>query len=363
MTSTKLSADVNQFPSITWHHLHINHGHFEGKVEAEIEPSVSSVPDGIRFERKNLSEAFGNEKHVQTQLGKAFDADIDEMENSLGIKVNEYTVEAGKKLNDLVKISYKTFGGKFQASDTVIAAGEGSFSTFIFEYESEGEGEGVFGHRVRIHCAKNAVVRLVTVNLLGSSIVHYNGIGTDVDDGGRVELIQIELGGKESFSGSYHNLFGYKASCFVQGGYIAGGKSSLDINYVAHQEGCGSDSYSNFNGVLMDDAKKTWRGSIDFERGAKEAKGDEQENVLLLSPDVVNKSMPVILCDEEDVEGRHGGTVGKISEDELLYLETRGINEATARSMMIKSRINSIVRYIPDASIVEKIQSFLEENL
>ncbi|MBR6295951.1 MAG: SufD family Fe-S cluster assembly protein [Treponema sp.] len=363
MANTTLSADVNHFPSITWHHLHINHGHFEGTVDSGAEAKISSLPNCIVLQKKRLSEVYGNDLHVETQLGKKFDSDIDGMMESNAIPVNEFTVEANKKCLLPVKISYIPENGTFTAADTVIVAESGSESTFIFEYTSANDAGGVFGNRIRVHCAENAVVHIVTVNILGKGIVHYNGIGSMVSDSGRVDLIQIELGGKETFSGSYHNLYGYKSSCNVQGGYAVQGDSQLDINYVAHQSGRESDSFSFFNGVLMDNAKKAWRGSIDFERDAKDAKGDEQENVLLLSPKVVNKSMPVILCDEEDVEGRHGGTIGRLGEDELLYLETRGIDEMTARSMMIKSKINAVARFIPDEEVVKKVQDYLEENL
>ena len=223
--------------------------------------------------------------------------------------------------------------------------------------------KGVFGNRIRVYCAENASVTLVTVNLLGTNLVHFNGIGSSLKDSAHLDLVQIELGGKETYSGSYNNLLGYKASCSVQGGYVCDGDKVLDINYVSNQSGSQTESFSKFNGVLLDNAKKTWRGTIDFKRGAKEAKGDEQENVLLLSPDVVNKSMPVILCDEENVEGRHGGSIGKLSEEELLYLETRGIDERTAKIMMIKSRINSIARFIPDADVLDNIHAYLEEHL
>ena len=363
MASTKLSADVNHFPSITWHHLHINHGHFEGSVDSGIEAKISSLPEAIVLQKKKLSDVYGNSLHVETQLGRAFDSEIDSMIENQSLSVNEFTVKAGSAVSAPVKISYTPRNGTFTAADTVIVAESGSESTFIFDYTSEKNAEGVFGNRIRVHCAENAVVRIVTVNILGGGIVHYNGIGSMVADGGRVDLVQIELGGKETFSGSYHNLYGYKASCNVQGGYAVQGDGLLDINYVAHQSGRESDSYSLFNGVLLDNAKKSWRGSIDFEHDAKGAKGDEQENVLLLSPSVVNKSMPVILCDEEDVEGRHGGSIGKLGEDELLYLETRGIDEMTARSMMIRSKINAVARFIPDQEIVQKVQEFLEENL
>ena len=366
-TKTNLAGNVNHFPSITWHHLHINHGYFEGSFESEIQAEISKLPEGVTLEKKNLSESYASKNKIQTQLGKDFDSEIDSMTESLGIKVQEINVASGAIVSDPVKLSYKINDSTFSAAETVIVAGEGSSSTFIFDYEGSTQGNnggtGVFGNRIRVYCAENASVRLVTVNLLGSGTVHYNGIGSSLEDNAHLELIQIELGGKETFSGSYNNLLGYKASCNVQGGYVCDGDKVLDINYVSNQAGSQTESFSKFNGVLLENAKKTWRGTIDFKRGAKEAKGDEQENVLLLSPDVVNKSMPVILCDEENVEGRHGGSIGKLSEEELLYLETRGIDERTAKIMMIKSRINSIARYIPDEDVLSKIHAYLEEHL
>ena len=360
---TNLSGNVNQFPSITWHHLHINPGYFEGGFECGIQPEVSALPNGITLQSKKLSETYSFDNPAQTQLGKQFDSDIDGMLKSLDIKVQEIKVAPGVASSGPVKLSYKVKDNTFSASDTVIVAGEGSSSTFIFDYESTSDAKGVFGNRIRVYCAENASVTLVTVNLLGTNLVHFNGIGSSLKDNAHIDLVQIELGGKETYSGSYNNLLGYKASCSVQGGYVCDGDKVLDINYVSNQAGSQTESFSKFNGVLLDNAKKTWRGTIDFKRGAKEAKGDEQENVLLLSPDVVNKSMPVILCDEENVEGRHGGSIGKLSEEELLYLETRGIDERTAKIMMIKSRINSIARFIPDADVLDKIHAYLEEHL
>lgn len=59
-------------------------------------------------------------------------------------------------------------------------------------------------------------------------------------------------------------------------------------------------------GVLAGKAFKLFRGSIDLLPGGSGAKGQEQENVLLLGDGVVNQTIPLILCGEEDVEGNHG---------------------------------------------------------
>ena len=70
------------------------------------------------------------------------------------------------------------------------------------------------------------------------------------------------------------------------------------------------------DGVLQGGAKKIYRGTIDFKNGSAGAVGDEKETVLLLSDDVVNQTIPLILCSEEDVQGNHGASIGKL-DDEL----------------------------------------------
>ena len=81
------------------------------------------------------------------------------------------------------------------------------------------------------------------------------------------------------------------------------------------------------NGVLRDSSQKTFRGTIDFKTGSSGAVGAETEDVLLLGETVVNKTVPLILCAEEDVKGSHGATIGQLDEEMLFYLGSRGISE------------------------------------
>ena len=112
---------------------------------------------------------------------------------------------------------------------------------------------------------------------------------------------------------------------------MATGQQLLDINFNTVQRGTQTLCGMTFDGVLNDHARKTFRGTIDFRNGSAGSKGEEQENVLLLSNDVENRTMPVILCEEEDVEGSHGATIGQLDEQVLFYMATRGIDAAEAQ--------------------------------
>ena len=92
---------------------------------------------------------------------------------------------------------------------------------------------------------------------------------------------------------------------------------------------------------------KLFRGTIDFQRGASDAIGEETEDVLLLDDTVVNQTIPLILCGEENVQGNHGATIGKLDEDMLFYLCARGLTKEAAVNQVARARFDALNREIP----------------
>lgn len=342
---------ANEAPAITYNFLNINRTQIDVKAETLCEPESAVLPEGISVEQ-NADYA-----KIQTGLGKEFDSFFDSVAQNKNAVV--YKAAAGKKIDVPVRITFNAKDKSFSYAQQVIVAEEGSESTFIMDYS--GCSEGDFGLSTRVFVKENAVVHLVKVNLLSDSAVHYDSIGTDVAENGRLEVVQVELGSARTVTGTYNALSGRKAECTGYVAYTAKNEQDLDINYVVRQTGKETDSKMFVNGVVTDSAKKTWRGTIDFVKGAKNAVGNETEDVLLLSPSVVNKTLPVILCDEEAVEGHHGASIGRLDDDMLFYLETRGVDRKTAENLMIKAKVNSVSNRIQDEGLKEKINNYLEE--
>ena len=133
------------------------------------------------------------------------------------------------------------------------------------------------------------------------------------------------------------------------------------MNYIVNHTGRKTECKMMVYGSLKDNAKKTYRGTIDFKNGCQGAVGNEQEETLLLNPQVVNKSIPVILCDEEDVAGEHGSTIGKLSNDVLFYMNAHGISQTEAEKIMTMSKINRVSSLIPDEKLKTRIAEYIEE--
>ena len=115
------------------------------------------------------------------------------------------------------------------------------------------------------------------------------------------------------------------------------------------------------SGALRDGAKKIFRGTIDFKTGASDSVGNEQETVLMLGEDVENKTVPVILCSEENVVGNHGATIGELDEDTMFYFASRGIDKEHAENIMARAGIERLKDIIRDETFAAIIDKELEE--
>ena len=108
---------------------------------------------------------------------------------------------------------------------------------------------------------------------------------------------------------------------------------------------------------MNDSAQKTFKGTIDFVSGSAGASGAENEDVLLIGEKVVNKTVPLILCAEEDVEGSHGASIGRVDEEHIFYMQSRGLPQEKIVQLMAQSKIAQIVNTIADEQVRARINN------
>ena len=176
-----------------------------------------------------------------------------------------------------------------------------------------------------------------------------------------MEVTHIVLGGAKTYVGVGSNLKEYKSSFKSDLAYYTRGNQELDLNYIVLQYGKKTDCVMNVYGTMNDQSKKTYRGTIDFKNGCAGSTGNEQEETLLLSPKVVNNSIPVILCDEEDVSGEHGASIGRLSEDMLFYMESRGISLEVAENLIARAKVQRVVNKIGDEKVCGQVEAFMDD--
>lgn len=116
-------------------------------------------------------------------------------------------------------------------------------------------------------------------------------------------------------------------------------------------------------GALKDKAKKHFKGTIDFKKGAKKAKGNENEFCMLLSDTARSIALPMLLCSEEDVEGNHSSAAGKVDNKELFYIMSRGFSKEEAMKLIVRAKFNEILEQITDEELKEEIIDEINKRL
>ncbi len=245
----------------------------------------------------------------------------------------------------------------------IIVGEENSKATIIVKYKALDDSKGYHNGICTIYSKKNSEIKLVKINLLNDNIIHFDSNVSDIKDGGKVNFISVDLGGKYSIYNYHGDLIGEKSSSDINSIYLGNKNKLIDINYVITHKGKGSKSNINVKGALQDKARKTFKGTLDFKRGAAKSVGAEDEYCMLLSKDARAKAMPILLCGEDDVSGEHSASSGRIDENKLFYLMSRGLSYDEAKIIIVRAAFNPIIDGINNTEIIEEILELVNRRL
>ena len=255
-------------------------------------------------------------------------------------------VKAGKDSERVSELPFAFPEGANTEGTVEIAVEPEAEHIVLMDFNSDKDGFAEV--KTKVNLGRKARLTLVQVHRVGEDFRLVNRIDADVDEKADFHLMQIFIRGGEVYADVHSNLKARRSALHIDAGYLTTAGQLLDINYEAIHTRELSTSDIAVNGVLCDKAEKRFRGTIDFRHGAEGAVGNEIENVLLMDPEVVNKTIPIILCEEEDVEGNHGATIGRMDEDMLYYMKSRGLDETAIRAMMKPAYIDAVLRRAPE---------------
>ncbi len=220
-----------------------------------------------------------------------------------------------------------------------VVAAPGSTLDVRIAFDSPVAGAGFVGAVVRGYVGKGATVNITSVQSLDDTWTAINDLGLVLNAGARVNVAHTVVGGGVSITGLAADLRGDESRIDVDTRYLGARAQKLDFNYIIRHRGKKTQCNLDANGVLAGESNKTLRGTIDLIHGAKGAEGNERETVLLADERVENKTIPVILCDEDDVAGNHGATIGHVRPDQLTYLMSRGFSQDAAEALFLSSTL------------------------
>ncbi|SEU32628.1 Iron-regulated ABC transporter permease protein SufD [Lacrimispora sphenoides] len=274
------------------------------------------------------------------------------------------TIPAGFVAKEPIVLDFHLDGSNaFLSDELFICAEAGSSATIVIRYASDGGANCIHCGYTTLHVNADANIRLIKAQRLAENHTSVDATEVNVDTGAAAHVVLIEGGAEKSVSGCSVQLAGIGASADLDGAYAVNRERALDFNYRIEYKAKNTQGNINVRGALFDKARKTAKSTLDFLPGAAGAKGREEESVMVLGSDTINLSAPLLLCGEDDVEGQHATTTGKIDENKLFYLMSRGIEKREARKLIAMASFNSVLEKIVPDSLREDISLFIQEVL
>ena len=342
---------VNDTPVRTARNFKINNIEVELEIPEKIAEfknvEIINEKSTIDSEVSNLPLTYGN--------GKILEELNYETANS---KIRIQT--SSKKENIKIRYNFDNDNLNLINQIEIIATGD---TNVIIEYKSQTTQKCLHNGIIRTIANENAKLNVTIVNLLNEESDNFEAIENKLEKNSTVNYTIIDIGGKTSVSNYYSNIIGENADNDLKSIYLGIGEQRKDINYIAELRGTKTNIDIDVQGALKDEAKKNFKGTIDFKKGSKKAKGNENEYCMLLSDKAKSIALPMLLCTEEDVEGNHSTASGKVDEKQLFYIMTRGISYKEAVKLIVKSKFNKIIERISDEDLKEEVLSEIDKRL
>ena len=213
----------------------------------------------------------------------------------------------------------------------------------------------------------NAVAEIVIKD--GARLEHYR-MQRESDKAFHTSMTSASLGRSSSYNTTSINLGGRLArhdisvvldhegaECWVDGLYLAGADQHMDTHSVIDHQQPHCTSHQLYKGILDGNARAVFNGKIFVREGAQKTDAMQTNKNLLLSQQARIDTKPQLEIYADDVKCAHGAAVGQIDQEELFYLQARGINPELGRSLLTYGFAEEVIGKIK----IDSIRSQLDE--
>ena len=133
----------------------------------------------------------------------------------------------------------------------------------------------------------------------------------------------------------------------------------ISVNHNSPSTFARMDNY----GVCKDDGKLVFSGISTIFNGSKGSKTHQNSKIMVFDKLSNGIAKPILKIDENDIEASHAAVVGKINDEHLFYLTSRGLTESAAKELITFGYLKPIMNGFVDEEIKQEISSLIEERM
>lgn len=244
----------------------------------------------------------------------------------------------------------------------LVIAEPGAQCTLVEDFVGLAAGGYLTDAVTEITVGENAHVSHVKLQREAQAAFHIARTSVQVARDGRYSNLSVALGARISRHNLHVMQAGEGTDFSIDGLALIGGRQLADTNSLIDHAHANGRSRQVHKTVVGGGAHAVFNGKILVRRDAQQTDAAQQSRNLLLSDKAHVDTKPQLEIFADDVKCAHGATVGQIEADELFYLKSRGLPDATARNLLTYAFAAEIIERIPVKSLVERLENDVLEQ-
>ena len=250
-------------------------------------------------------------------------------------------------------------------SHLLVLVDEGASVTYVHESASPDlkGANSMHAGIVEIQIMQDASMKFVELQSWGRHVWNFSHERVRVERGGNLDWIFGAIGSRLTKNFSELDLAGEGATGRMSGFYFTDGNQHLDHDTQQNHLAPHTTSDLLFKGALKGKSRSVWQGMIYVAPGAQKTDGYQANRNLVLSEGARADSIPGLEILADDVRCTHGATVGKLEQEPLFYLKSRGIPQAEAEKIVVEGFFDPIFQRIPFEGVRERFQQYIADKM
>jgi len=244
--------------------------------------------------------------------------------------------------------------GAGQFEHTLIIVDEGAYLHFIEGCSAPKYNvANLHAGCVELYVGKNATLRYSTIENWSKNMYNLNTKRARVEEGGKIEWISGSFGSHVSYLYPMSILNGEGARAEFTGVTFAGKGQNLDTGAKVVHNAPNTSSYMNTKSISKDGGISTFRSSVVVNPKAKGSKSSVSCQSLMLDDISRSDTIPAMDIRTQDADIGHEARIGRISDEAVFYLMSRGISEEEARALIVSGFADTVSKELPLEYAVE----------
>ena len=260
-----------------------------------------------------------------------------------------------------VTVTRAGLGSGARGAHTIIEAKPFSQAILILE----NTGAARLSENVEIILGESANLTVVSLQEWGDTAVHLTNHFATIGRDARLKHIVVSLGGSIVRVNPSVRLAGIGSDTELLGLYFADAGQHLEQQVFVNHVAPNSRSRVTYKGALQGQGARTvWIGDVLIGRDAAGTDSYEQNRNLVLTEGTRADSIPNLEIETGDITGAgHASATGRFDDEQLFYLQSRGISEDEARRLVVRGFLSEIVQQIGSPLLEERLQAAIEAEL